>query len=61
MVGEIDMKRKGFTLAEILGVIVILSLLMVIIVPTVINRITGTRDDAASAGEEIVLRQQMST
>ena len=50
------MKRKGFTLAEILGVIVILSLLMVIIVPTVINRITGTRDDAASAGEEIVFK-----
>ena len=50
------MNRKGFTLAEILGVIVILSLLMVIIVPTVINRITGTKDDAASAGEEIVFK-----
>ena len=41
------MGKRGFTLAEILGVIVIISLLLIIIGPSVINRITGTKGDAA--------------
>ena len=50
------MGKRGFTLAEILGVIVIISLLLIIIGPSVINRITGTKGDAASAGEDIVFK-----
>ena len=50
------MRKKGFTLAEVLGVIVIISLLLIIIVPSVINRITGTKDDAVYAGEDIVFK-----
>ena len=50
------MGKRGFTLAEILGVIVIISLLLNNYRPSVINRITGTKGDAASAGEDIVFK-----
>ena len=36
--------------------IVIISLLLIIIGPSVINRITGTKGDAADAGEDIVFK-----
>ena len=39
------MKNKGFTLAEILGVIVIIGLLLVLIAPTIINRLSSNSDD----------------
>ena len=32
-------KKKGFTLTEILGVLVILGLLLLLIVPTVLNKV----------------------
>lgn len=48
--------KKGFTLAEILGVIAILSLLLVLIVPTIINQFSKTEKDANTASEEIVFK-----
>lgn len=50
------MGKKGFTLAEVLGVIVIISLLLIIIVPSVINRVAGTKDDVEKAGEEMLFK-----
>ena len=38
------MNKKGFTLAEILGVIVVISLLLLLIMPTIINRIAENSD-----------------
>lgn len=45
---------KGFTLAEILGVIVVVGLLLILIVPTVINRLNSTKDEAKEAGMNLV-------
>lgn len=47
-------KKKGFTLAEILGVIVILGLLVLLLAPGLINRIRSNSKEAESAGNEIV-------
>ena len=46
--------KKGFTLAEILGVIVIIGILLVLIVPTIINKITGTSDEVKGATGNII-------
>lgn len=48
------MEKKGFTLAEILGVVVIIGLLLLLIVPTVINRLNSSKDDVATASEDII-------
>ena len=37
--------KKGFTLAELLAVIVILGLLALIAVPVVLNKIKSTKED----------------
>ena len=47
--------KKGFTLAEILGVIVIIGLLLILIVPTVLNRISTSGDDAKKTENEFNL------
>ena len=46
--------KKGFTLAEILGVIVIIGLLLILIVPPIINRISGSGDEAKDAENEFI-------
>ena len=46
--------KKGFTLAEILGVIVIIGLLLILIVPTVLNRISTSGDDAKKTENEFI-------
>ena len=46
--------KKGFTLAELLGVIVIISLLLILVVPTIINSITKTKQPAENAGKAII-------
>jgi prepilin-type N-terminal cleavage/methylation domain-containing protein len=38
------MKNKGFTLAELLGVIVIISILAIVILPPIINQFRKTED-----------------
>ncbi len=46
--------KKGFTLAELLGVIVIIGILLILIVPTIINRINSSREEAENAGNNII-------
>lgn len=46
--------KKGFTLAELLGVIVIISLLLVLIVPNLINSITKSKEPAKATNNEII-------
>ena len=48
------MNKKGFTLAEILGVIVIISLLLLLIIPTIVDKISNTGDEAVEAENEII-------
>ncbi|MBR2588092.1 MAG: type II secretion system protein, partial [Bacilli bacterium] len=50
-----DMKnKKGFTLAEILGVIVIVGMLMILVTPGIINKLRSNRDNVEAAGNEII-------
>ncbi len=48
------MNKKGFTLAEILGVIVVISLLLLLIMPTIINKIAENSDKAGNAGDSLI-------
>lgn len=48
------MNKKAFTLAEILGVIVIIGLLAVIITPLVINRLKGNSDVVSTANNDLI-------
>lgn len=48
------MKEKGFTLVELLGVIVILGLLTIVTVPPLLNQIKKSRDRLSSATIKIL-------
>ena len=48
------MNKKAFTLAEILGVIVVIGLLLVIIAPTIINRINSKEENVEEAANKII-------
>ena len=48
------MRKKGFTLAELLGVLVIIALLLILIIPGVINRLSNSGDEAKDAENEII-------
>ena len=48
------MKKKGFTLAELLGVLVIIALLLLLIIPGIINRLSKSGDEAKKAGGNII-------
>jgi len=48
------MKNKGFTLAEILGVIVIIGLLVTLVMPTITNRIRANSSKAEKASNQII-------
>ena len=54
MIGDSMKNKQGFTLSEILGVIVILGLLVLLLAPGLINRISSSRKKAEDAGNEIV-------
>ena len=47
-------KNKGFTLAEILGVIVIIGILLILIVPTILNRLNLSKELVHDTGESII-------
>ena len=46
--------KKGFTLAEILGVIVIIGILGLLITPTVINRLKGNSNIVDNANKDLI-------
>ena len=46
--------KKGFTLAELLGIIVIIALLLLLIVPGVINRLASSREEVTETENEII-------
>ena len=48
------MKNKGFTLVELLGVIVIISLLLILIIPGIINRISNSNDEAKDTENQLI-------
>ena len=48
------MNKKGFTLAEILGVIVIISLLLLLIMPSILNQIANNSDKAGNTGDNLI-------
>lgn len=48
------MNKKGFTLAEILGVMVIIGLLLIIIGPQIIIRIRNNKEKAEEVGNKLV-------
>ena len=47
-------KKKGFTLAEILGVIVILGLLLVLIIPLLVKNINKKKEIAEDTGNKLI-------
>ena len=48
------MNKKGFTLAEILGVIVIISLLLLLLMPTIINKVAENSDKASEVSDSLL-------
>ena len=46
--------RKGFTLAELLGVIVIIGLLLLLLVPLIINGVKNKEEDVSYVQEDII-------
>lgn len=46
--------NKGFTLMELLGVLVILSLLMIILVPNILEQLSNREGEVTEAQEEII-------
>lgn len=48
------MKKTGFTLAELLGVIVIIALLLLLIIPGIINRLSNSGDEAKDTENELI-------
>ena len=48
------MKSKGFTLAELLGVIVIISLLLLLLIPGIVNRLSNSGDEAKNTENQII-------
>lgn len=46
--------KKGFTLVELLGVIVLLGLLTIIATPPILNQIKKTKDKLSSATEQVL-------
>lgn len=46
--------KKGFTLAEILGIIIIIGILLVIVAPAITSRINNLKDKSKDTGYELV-------
>jgi type IV pilus assembly protein PilA len=51
-----DMKNKGYTLVELLAVIVILGIILVLAVPSITNSINFSRKEAFVKSEEELAR-----
>ena len=48
------MNKKGFTLAEILGVIVIIALLLLLLMPTIIDKMAQNGDKAGEINDSLI-------
>ena len=48
------MKRNGFTLAELLGVIVIIGLLLLLIIPLIINGVKNRENEVSEMQNQII-------
>lgn len=48
------MSKKGFTLTEILGVIVIIGILLILIIPGIISRISNSGDEASETENQLI-------
>ena len=46
--------KKGFTLVELIGVIIILALIMLLAVPPILNSIRSTRNELSDASKKII-------
>ena len=46
--------RKGFTLAEVLGVVAVLSLIMILIIPPIANQIIKSKQDVSDATLKLI-------
>ena len=46
--------NKGFTLAELIGVIVILGLIALVAIPSILNAINSQKDEISDASREII-------
>lgn len=51
----ISMKKNGFTLIEIIGVLVIISLLLIIILPNILNKFYGNKDEYSEVNEKLII------
>lgn len=49
------MKNKGFTLMELLGVIIILSILVLIAFPPLLNQITKTKQEIKNSTKALII------
>ena len=50
------MNKKGFTLIEMIAVVIIVSLLSIIMVPMIINQVSDKKKDVNATTEEIIFQ-----
>ena len=48
------MKKRGFTLAELLGVLVVISLLFLLIIPGIVNRLSESKSDVKESENQMI-------
>ena len=48
------MKRNGFTLVELLAVVSILSLLLLLVAPKIVNQLNNSKEDVNDATKKII-------
>ena len=48
------MKKSGFTLAEILGVIVIIGILLTLLAPAIVNKLSSSKDKAEETQNKMI-------
>ena len=46
--------KKGFTLIELISVVIIMGLIMVAVVPTVLNQIKGKEADISETSKQVI-------
>ena len=49
-----DMRRRGFTLIEVIAVILLIGLLTVFLVPTIVNQMGNKQNEINSITEDIM-------